>query len=197
MTFSTTPLLLGLVFVAVTTLRLVWLQRTAKTSAYVIDHSDRTHRFIAHVLFGVGGGLLLYFAAIAVWPNVESYVGRLDWAISDVTRIASVALMVFAIAWTAYAQASLGTSLRVGIPQGEAPPLRTSGAFAVSRNPIFLGMLLFVVGLSLWSPSAVTIGLLIASYMAIEVQIRGEEAFLETAYGDAYRAYCARVRRWL
>lgn len=197
MSSSLTPLLLCIAFVAVTTLRLVSLQRTAKTNVYVIDHKDRTHRFVAHVLFTVAGGLLLYFATIAFWPEVENYAGRLAWAVSDGARVASAALMVFAIVWTVYAQASLGTSLRIGIPQGEAPPLRTNGAFAVSRNPIFLGMLLFVAGLSLWSPSAVTVALLIASYMAIEVQIRSEEAFLEAAHGDAYRAYCARVRRWL
>jgi hypothetical protein len=53
-------------------------------------------------------------------------------------------------------------------------------------------MLAFVVGLTLWSPSAVTLALLAASYIALEIQIRGEEAFLERMHGAAYRAYCAR-----
>ena len=63
--------------------------------------------------------------------------------------------------------------------------------------PIFLGMLIFVAALTLWSPSVVTVALLVASYIALEVQIRSEETFLENAHGEAYRAYCARVRRWL
>ena len=102
-----------------------------------------------------------------------------------------------ATAWTGYAQFSMGNSWRIGIPQGEAPPLRTRGPFAISRNPIFLGMLLFVFGMTLWSPSAVTIALLVASYVALGVQIRGEEIYLARMHGEAYRNYCARVRRWI
>jgi protein-S-isoprenylcysteine O-methyltransferase Ste14 len=90
----------------------------------------------------------------------------------------------------------MGSSWRIGIPS-EAAPLRTDAAFAVSRNPIFLGMIAFVAGLTLWSPSAVTVALLVAAYISIEVQIRGEEAFLERMHGDAYRRYRARVRRWI
>ena len=75
--------------------------------------------------------------------------------------------------------------------------MRTNGPFAVSRNPIFLGMLIFVLGMTLWSASAVTIALLVAAYLALEVQIRGEETFLEREHGEAYRIYRARVRRWI
>ncbi len=71
--------------------------------------------------------------------------------------------------WTGYAQFSMGNSWRIGIPQGDAPPVRTHGPFAVSRNLIFLGMLAFVFGMTLWSPSAVTIALLVAAYIALEV----------------------------
>lgn len=98
--------------------------------------------------------------------------------------------------WTGSTQFSMGDSWRIGIPQGDAPPLRTRGPFAVSRNPIFLGMLSFVVGMTLWSPSAVTVALLTATYLALEVQIRGEEAYLASMHGEACRNYCARVRRW-
>jgi protein-S-isoprenylcysteine O-methyltransferase Ste14 len=104
--------------------------------------------------------------------------------------------MSVAIMWTGYAQFAMGKSWRIGIPS-EAPPLRTDAAFSVSRNPIFLGMLAFVAGTTLWSPSVVTVTLLAATYIALEVQIRSEEAFLERVHGKAYRAYRARVRRWL
>jgi protein-S-isoprenylcysteine O-methyltransferase Ste14 len=67
----------------------------------------------------------------------------------------------------------------------------------VSRNPIFLGMLAFVAGLTVWSPSAVTFAFLAATDISLEVQIRSEEAFLERAHGQAYGDYRARVRRWI
>jgi protein-S-isoprenylcysteine O-methyltransferase Ste14 len=192
-----TPLLLSLTFVAVTAVRSLWLRRTAGVSVYVIDHGDPMHRFIGAVFVAVVVGLVAYFGAIALWPPLEAAMGRLDWAANDATRWISVAVMALAIVWTGYAQFSMGDSWRIGIPQGDAPPLRTQGPFAISRNPIFLGMLLFVLGMTLWSASAVTLALLAATYIALEVQIRGEEAYLEKMHGAAYRNYCAHVRRWL
>jgi protein-S-isoprenylcysteine O-methyltransferase Ste14 len=91
----------------------------------------------------------------------------------------------------------MGKSWRIGIDQAETLELRTQGLFAVSRNPIFLGMLGLVVGLAIWSPTAVTVAALAVSYVALEVQIRAEEAYLERTLGDPYRAYRARTPRWL
>jgi len=191
-----TPLLLGLAFVGVTLARSFWLWRTAGVNPYVIDHHDPLHRFVAHVFGVVVAGLLGYCAVLAFWPGLEQWLGLLTWASSDVVRWAGAGLMVLAIVWTGYAQFAMGKSWRIGIPS-EAPPLRTDAAFSVSRNPIFLGMLAFVAGMTLWSPSAVTVTLLAATYISLEVQIRSEEAFLERVHGEAYRAYRARVRRWL
>ena len=191
------PLVFGLAFLAVSGARAFWLRRTTGINAYAIDHNDPLHRLVAYIFFGVAAGLLLYFSAIAVSPILESNAGRLEWAINGGTRSISFALMALAIVWTAYAQVRMGTSWRIGIPADRPPQLRTHGPFAMSRNPIFLGMLIFVAAMTLWSPSAVTIALLAATYIALEVQVRSEEMFLENAHGEAYRAYRLRVRRWL
>jgi len=190
-----TPLLLGLAFVGVTLARSFWLWRSAGVNPYVIDHHDPLHRFVAHVFAVVVALLLVYCAALAFWPGLEQGLGLLTWAAGDATRLAGAGLMSVAIVWTGYAQFAMGKSWRIGIPS-EAPPLRTDAAFSVSRNPIFLGMLAFVAGMALWSPSVVTVTLLAATYISLEVQIRSEEAFLERVHGEVYRAYRARVRRW-
>ena len=194
---SLTPLMFGLAYIAVTAARSLWLHRTAGINAYVIDHRDPTHRFIAYVFFAIVAGLVAYFATIAYWPAFEDAAGRIDWAVGDAARRASVVLMALATVWTAYAQIAMGDSWRFGIPQADVPPLRTNGPFRVSRNPIFLGMLAFVFGMTLWSASAVTVAILVATYLSLEIQIRGEETFLERAHGEAYRAYRARVGRWI
>jgi protein-S-isoprenylcysteine O-methyltransferase Ste14 len=191
-----TALLLGLAFVGVTLARSFWLWRTAGVNPYVIDHHDPLHRFVAHVFAVVFVSLLGYCAAISVWPGLEQGLGLLTWASGDGIRWVGASLMAAAIVWTGYAQFAMGKSWRIGIPSA-APPLRTDAAFTVSRNPIFLGMLAFVAGMTLWSPSVVTVALLAATYISLEVQIRSEEAFLERVHGEACRAYRGRVRRWL
>ena len=196
MNSSMTPLLFGLAFLALTAARSLWMRMAEGVNPYVIDHADPLRRFVAHIFLAIVIGLLAYFGAFAVWPSIESELGVVAWLAGDAARVSGFALMAVGMAWTTYAQISMGRSWRIGIPDS-APPLRTDGPFALSRNPIYLGMLAFVAGMTLWSPSAVTFSLLAIAYVAIEVQIRGEEAFLERMHGDAYRAYRARVRRWI
>lgn len=191
-----TALLLGLAFIAVTLARSYWLWRTEGVNPYVIDHRDPLLRFVGQVFGVVVVGLIAYSVAIAIRPEVEQTLGLIDWASGEATRFTGSAIMAASIAWTGYAQFAMGSSWRIGIPE-KATSLRTKGPFGVSRNPIFLGMLAFVAGLTVWSPSAVTLALLVATYISLEVQIRSEEAFLERAHGEAYRDYRARVRRWI
>ena len=192
-----TPLVFGVGFVLISAVRSYWLWRTAGIASYVIDHNDPLHRYLGQVFAAVVAGYLLYFGTGAVWPSFVDLAGQPDWAMASAPRYVSVALMIVATIWTSYAQIQMGRSWRIGIPAGEVPKLRMSGPFSVSRNPIFLGMVVFVVGMTLWSPSVVSVSLLVATTIAIEVQIRCEEAFLERTLGSEYRAYCLRVRRWL
>lgn len=76
--------------------------------------------------------------------------------------------------------------------------LVTDGLFRLSRNPMYLGLVLVLAGaaLVLSSPFA----LLAAPAYGWWVQrrfIEREERLLEERFGDAYRAYCFRVRRWV
>jgi protein-S-isoprenylcysteine O-methyltransferase Ste14 len=72
------------------------------------------------------------------------------------------------------------------------------GLFAFSRNPMYLGMVLVVLGVATLLrgavPFVVPVVLAVLLYLRF---IRFEERALEQTFGDDYRAYKARVRRWL
>ena len=79
----------------------------------------------------------------------------------------------------------------------EVGSLRMSGLYQYSRNPQLVGGFLFIVGYAMLWPSwqgALWAGLwlVIAHLMA-----RGEEAHLESVFGDEYREYCLRTPRYL
>lgn len=76
--------------------------------------------------------------------------------------------------------------------------LVTTGIHGWTRNPIYLGMFLVYagVGLAARSPWALVLTLPLAITIRYGVVAR-EEAYLERRFGDAYRDYKARVRRWL
>jgi protein-S-isoprenylcysteine O-methyltransferase Ste14 len=79
-----------------------------------------------------------------------------------------------------------------------AQMLVTTGIHGYTRNPIYLGMFLVYAGIGLVvrSPWVLILMLPLALTIRYGVVMR-EEAYLEQRFGDAYRAYKARVRRWL
>ena len=76
--------------------------------------------------------------------------------------------------------------------------LVTTGIHRWSRNPIYLGLFLIYggIGIAAQSPWALMLTLPLAITIRYGVVAR-EEAYLERRFGDAYRDYKARVRRWL
>ena len=83
-------------------------------------------------------------------------------------------------------------------PHGSAKQLVRSGIYRYTRNPIYLGFLLMVIGLPLNAGSYW--GVLIAPlYIASmnKLVIEHEEAYLEKKFGAIYTSYKSRVRRWL
>jgi protein-S-isoprenylcysteine O-methyltransferase Ste14 len=74
----------------------------------------------------------------------------------------------------------------------------TTGIHGYTRNPIYLGMFLVYVGIGLIVRSPWILNLMLPLALTIRYGVvRREEAYLERRFGDAYRAYKSRVRRWL
>lgn len=191
------PLVFGLVFVGVTFVRSLVTARRLGKSPFVVDRRDPVLGFVGAIFVSVVFGLIGYFGAIAVNPGLEQALGRIPRAHEQGWRLASIVGMTASLIWMTVAQVAMGRSWRVGIDQAETLELRTRGPFAISRNPVFVGMLGMALGLALWSPTAVTVAGLAAAYIALEVQIRAEEAYLERTIGEPYRLYRARTPRWL
>jgi protein-S-isoprenylcysteine O-methyltransferase Ste14 len=115
-----------------------------------------------------------------------------------VHRLTGGALIVIGLA---VAGAGIRNFSRAGTPvRGYKPTcaLVTAGIHGWSRNPIYLGMFLiyFGIGLVAQGPWVLLITLPLAITIRYGVVAR-EEAYLERRFGDAYRNYKSRVRRWL
>lgn len=83
-------------------------------------------------------------------------------------------------------------------PFSKATVLVTTGLFRITRNPMYLGMVLMTIGAAAVFGSVGALLPVPLFVVIIERQfIRGEERFLEATFGDHYRAYRQRVRRWL
>ena len=85
----------------------------------------------------------------------------------------------------------------MGIDAARSTQLVSHGLFGLTRNPIFLAMRVNLLGFFLVVPNAVTLAVLTAGELLIQVQVRLEEAHLADLHADAYARYCAKVPRWL
>jgi protein-S-isoprenylcysteine O-methyltransferase Ste14 len=76
--------------------------------------------------------------------------------------------------------------------------LVTAGPFRFSRNPIYLGFLVVVLGFALrWGDLWGWLALMVCHLALDRLVVTKEEAYLSTRFGAAYEAYRTRVRRWV
>jgi protein-S-isoprenylcysteine O-methyltransferase Ste14 len=95
------------------------------------------------------------------------------------------------------AQRNMANEWRIGIDNENKVNLVTKGMFGITRNPIFLGVIIVFIGLFLIIPNMVTTVILVSGVIVIQVQVRLEEEFLLKELGHEYKSYMSRVKRWL
>jgi protein-S-isoprenylcysteine O-methyltransferase Ste14 len=114
-------------------------------------------------------------------------------------RPVGIGLIVAGFAFSAWARLTFKSNSAEIYPWSEAhSALVTSGPFRFSRNPMYLGLLVIGVGAALvagtWLMWLVPVLLFMLDNFVI---VPFEERSMERTFGDAYRAYRARVRRWI
>jgi protein-S-isoprenylcysteine O-methyltransferase Ste14 len=171
-----------------------WLHRRRYGSSGIVlfrggSAGDRLRDVIPLLLSAVLAGEAV---AWAIWP--ESLPPLI---VAPPPTFLGAVVMALGIAITVRAQLDLGASWRVGIDPNATPGLVANGLYAHSRNPIFAGVLVSVLGLAILMPTWISIVALIGSILAIRNQVLDEEAYLIRSYGGAYESYARRVGRFV
>lgn len=114
---------------------------------------------------------------------------------SDLALLAAL-MAVTGAAIVIVAQVQMGRAWRIGVRCGDAPLFVSHGLFRFSRNPIFAGMMLVgvaaVIASGLWW-AGVALAVFVVSCV---IQVRIEEAHLESSFGAAYGDFRKKVPRW-
>jgi protein-S-isoprenylcysteine O-methyltransferase Ste14 len=88
-----------------------------------------------------------------------------------------------------------GTTVK---PFERSTTLVTTGVFALSRNPMYLGMVLMLLGVALLLGTLTPFVIVAVFAIVLDARfVRAEERMLADTFGDEWRAYRRRVRRWL
>jgi len=97
--------------------------------------------------------------------------------------------------WGVRLFAKVGTNI---VPFTESTALVTDGAFAYSRNPMYLGMVLVLLGVAFLLDRASPWLVLVPFILVIRLKfIQFEEPLMEQTFGAIYVTYRSNVRRWL
>lgn len=190
--------LLGLVlFIGVGFGWRTWLQqRRFGSSGMMLFRSGRWSQHVRE-------GLMVALAAVLAWEAVAYAVvpGSLGalWLVwpGRLLNWLGVALLGGGTALMAAAQLDLGASWRIGIEEGARPGLVIGGLYRFVRNPIFLAMLIALLGFALLLPTWISLAALLLGFAGVQRQVRQEEDYLLRTYGSAYAAYAAAVGRFL
>ncbi len=107
------------------------------------------------------------------------------------------------LAW-GYLQYRLAGSYRItraggppGMSQGQPEHLVTTGVYAHTRNPMYMGHLIFLTGLTLATRSPVSLAVTAGLVHWFDERARTDHRRLIAIFGEPYREYAARVPRWL
>jgi protein-S-isoprenylcysteine O-methyltransferase Ste14 len=194
-------ILLALLFLTYFAVAFVWpsvrVWRQTGLNPYVLPSSDDAYGFVTSGFRFVLVGLGLYVVVQAFWADTDRMLGTLEWLAHSEARAVGWALLNASLVWTVIAQTQMGKSWRIGIDQKNRTNLVTSGLFAYSRNPIFLGMRISMLSLVLLRPNVVTVAAALAADVLIQIQVRLEEDFLMKQHDAKYQEYMNKTRRWL
>ena len=123
---------------------------------------------------------------------ISAYLININWIkyVGIILCYAGLVIFLFALI-------SFGKAWRIGIDEENSNELITFGMFKFSRNPIFLFMNLYYIGIMLIYPNIIFILMATGTIIGIHFQILREEKFLENKFGEKYNEYRKNTRRYI
>jgi protein-S-isoprenylcysteine O-methyltransferase Ste14 len=106
-----------------------------------------------------------------------------------------IAIGFIIVVWSAALFGKAGTPIK---PFEESTQLVTGGMYQVTRNPMYLGMVLILVGIALlFGTISPFIPIPFFIWLIQTIFIFNEEIVMEETFGDEYKEYKKKIRRWL
>ena len=184
-------------FLLVFIIRSIWLKLKTGVNPIAFNKTDDAHGYNGKV-FTVISFLELFIVGIYAF-KIEWYKYLLPfWYIeNEILFKIGWGFLILSLIVVWVAQSQMANSWRIGIDEKNKTKLVTKGLFSISRNPIFLGIMIANIGLFLVIPNAFTLLIISLSTISINIQVRLEEAFLKQEFENQYLEYSKKVRRWI
>lgn len=157
--------------------------------------SDNAHDYIGTVMKVLTGLLFVAVLLFSFSTDAYNYLNPFEYLQKEWLLYTGLFLVHAAMIWIVIAQSHMKQSWRIGIDAKNKTALVTNGLFSISRNPVFLGMIISTAGIFLILPNAITFFVAVTSYIIIQIQIKLEEEHLQKMHGTIYSDYKQKVKR--
>ena len=157
--------------------------------------ADNSHDYIGKLFKIVMIFLTVTVIIYAFVPSIYSFLLPVFWLEYQTVQFIGTGLLALSLGWTVLAQIQMGNSWRIGIDEAKPTALVQSGLFRFSRNPIFLGMIITLLGVFLTIPNALTLLFVVLGFVLIQIQVRLEEEFSTKLHSTEYETFRRQVRR--
>jgi protein-S-isoprenylcysteine O-methyltransferase Ste14 len=144
--------------------------------------------FYTGKIAGYSTWIILFFKLI----NIDI----IDGNSLSINKYISMVLLAIGLILTTISLLNLGKSTRLGLPSEETQ-FKTNGLYKISRNPMYVGFDLITISAMAYTLNWLVIPLGIYSLIIYHLIILGEETFMSTRFGEAYKSYRKNVRRYI
>ena len=148
------------------------------------------HRIPPPIVGAIAAALMLGVAWL-----IPALTFPVPWRMPIVAVLFGIGVAIGVIAWVHFLRARTTVN---PLDPGKASALVATGVYRFTRNPMYLGMATLLLAWAVYlSNVAALAGLALFVAYINRFQIEPEERALRARFGEAFDAYCRRVRRWI
>ena len=139
------------------------------------------------------------YSIVIIWGAMVAHSWGVNLALFKIPGLVkgiSLVLWVLGFLFLLWGRFEMGNSFRLGSPK-ETITLKSKGLFRISRNPMYVGVFLTLLGATIHTLNPIVFLIVIFIIAVHHKIVLAEEQFLQKSFGQVYSDYCQRVRRYL
>lgn len=199
MNFEKIPFISYLILIVILTIRIITLRRKQVDTGFGNSEKSASKPWFLFVFLLIFLLWIFELSRAAIGFSLDLLPGFLTAPLTNsyyLKGFGSTSIVIGLLGFTITLR-HFGSSLRFGLNRNNKGKLVTTGIFSLSRNPFFLSLEFYFLGISLVLPSLFFLGFTLSAFIGIHYFILKEERFLLENYGDEYRRYQEKTRRYL
>lgn len=173
----------------------VWKKTGENT--FLLGKTQSAHDFVGQMYRMVTAASFAIILLYAVSESAYRYLVPIPWLRHTSLTFVGSGMLLLSICWILVAQYHMGNSWRIGFAKEKKTEFIQEGLFRISRNPMFLGVRINLLGFFLILPNAATLVVLVLGDILLQIQVRMEEEYLAKQHGKLYEEYKKKIARWL